>query len=200
MSYSPLTCDQSAKDGRPVFRCKGIVVNINNDQYLNSFLNCRLSDLEEVKLAKLFPSFGTITSENFFRSTYAVFSKVSAIPNVKPDFISADGSEYVYAVEGVFRKADHWGTLKYCSWGLNTPPTRFGCKKGAIEIGFCKWTDFIQKPLKLNPYKNKFKQSVDNYFSFTDTDGLVQINEQIFSRATIGDCPQYLAQNSTTHV
>ncbi len=58
-----------------------------------------------------------IHETNFWIATEAIFEKTSK-PEQIPNFISGEGSEYVYTPEGVIRTSNHWGKPNTCDWRL----------------------------------------------------------------------------------
>jgi hypothetical protein len=107
-----------------------------------------------------------ITSDNFYLNTVATWSPVPESQDPfkdmttigefqdKSNFLSPNGSAYIYTDQGVYRNSDHWGDgIASCDWYLPSfngrliKEKQFGKKlyKGKPTTAFCKWKDFFPR-------------------------------------------------------
>jgi len=110
-----------------------------------------------------------VNKDNFFLNTEAHFKDVTneMKKNVKFDFESSSGSQYLYTKQGVYRKSDHWGwNVASCDWTLDSG--NYGMehlygksnsdeylaikREKGEKIGYAKWTDFYIKTTGRLPY------------------------------------------------
>lgn len=81
------------------------------------------------------------TRFNFFKHTFAIFSKVLPPENfVKPHYISKHGSQYFFTNDGVYRFSNHWGRVGNCRWRLEG----IDFKQQTSYWGYCAWIDFYK--------------------------------------------------------
>jgi len=96
-----------------------------------------------------------IDKTNFHVASTGLWVEVAGVPNQTPDFASNSGSEYWFTADGVYRRADHWGTgIFCCHWHLkqgtntrlvpNTNPkyTAFNTVVNGVPapvVGYIKW-------------------------------------------------------------
>jgi len=90
-----------------------------------------------------------ISKDNFFTSTIAEFIPVNKnkVDLNEPDFESSYGSKYFYNKYGVYRYADHWGSVASCYWALKTPnkedeENRAAWASDTDILAFCEWSKF----------------------------------------------------------
>jgi hypothetical protein len=83
----------------------------------------------------------TYTKLNFHSYTFCIWKEVlfSEISNLKINYKSQSGSEYIFTAEGLYRISNHWGRVANCHWRL-IPLAEF--KNQHNIVGFAKWTDF----------------------------------------------------------
>lgn len=83
----------------------------------------------------------TYTKLNFHSHTFCIWKEVlfSEISDLKINYKSQSGSQYIFTDDGLYRISNHWGRVANCHWRL-IPLADF--KSQNIIIGFAKWTDF----------------------------------------------------------
>ena len=83
----------------------------------------------------------TYTKLNFHSYTFCIWNEVlfSEIRDLKINYKSQSGSEYIFTPEGLYRISNHWGRVAVCHWRL-IPLAQF--KNQNTIVGFAKWTDF----------------------------------------------------------
>ncbi|WP_291133009.1 hypothetical protein [Flavobacterium sp. UBA7682] len=83
----------------------------------------------------------TYTKLNFHSHTFCIWKEVpfSQIKDLKINYTSQSGSQYIFTIEGLYRISNHWGRVANCHWRL-IPLTEF--KNQNITVAFAHWTDF----------------------------------------------------------
>ncbi|MCF6128667.1 hypothetical protein L1S35_03230 [Flavobacterium sp. AS60] len=83
----------------------------------------------------------TYTKLNFHSYTFCIWKEVpfSDIKDLKINYKSQSGSEYIFTAEGLYRISNHWGRVANCHWRL-IPLADF--KNQNAIVGYAKWTDF----------------------------------------------------------
>lgn len=83
----------------------------------------------------------TYNKLNFHSYTFCVWKEVpfSEISDLKKNYKSQSGSEYIFTPEGLYRTSNHWGRVANCHWRL-IPLAQF--KNQNTIVGFANWTDF----------------------------------------------------------
>lgn len=103
-----------------------------------------------------------ISEANFFTASRAHFIFLSQLPaelhGKEWNFVSPDGSKYLYTKDGVYRESDHWFIVAMCYWSICPADPRIWLaphprhlahntirmpeQKIVSVLGFCKWSDF----------------------------------------------------------
>ncbi|NNT73149.1 hypothetical protein HKT18_13065 [Flavobacterium sp. IMCC34852] len=83
----------------------------------------------------------TYTKLNFHSHTFCIWKEVpfAEIKDLKINYTSQSGSQYIFTAEGLYRISNHWGRVANCHWRL-IPLTEF--KNQNITVAFAHWTDF----------------------------------------------------------
>ena len=83
----------------------------------------------------------TYSKLNFHSHTFCIWKEVlfSEISNLKINYKSQSGSEYIFTPEGLYRISNHWGRVANCHWRL-IPLAQF--KSQNTIVGFTNWTNF----------------------------------------------------------
>ena len=83
----------------------------------------------------------TYTKLNFHSHTFCIWKEVPffQIKDLKINYTSQSGSQYILTAEGLYRISNHWGRVANCHWRL-IPLTEF--KNQNITVAFAQWTDF----------------------------------------------------------
>ncbi|WP_333601038.1 hypothetical protein [Flavobacterium sp.] len=81
------------------------------------------------------------TRRNFHTRTFCIWNEVSfdAIKELKINYTSQSGSQYIFTENGLYRISNHWGRVADCHWRL-IPMTEF--KNQNNTVAFAKWIDF----------------------------------------------------------
>lgn len=61
------------------------------------------------------------------------------ISDLKINYKSQSGSEYIFTAKGLYRISNHWGRVANCHWRL-IPLAQY--KNQNTIVGFANWTDF----------------------------------------------------------
>ncbi|MDN3677124.1 hypothetical protein QWY90_07340 [Flavobacterium paronense] len=83
----------------------------------------------------------TYNKLNFHSYTFCIWKEVlfSEISDLKINYKSQSGSQYIFTAEGLYRISNHWGRVANCHWRL-IPLADF--KNQNTIVGFANWTDF----------------------------------------------------------
>ena len=78
---------------------------------------------------------------NFHKHTFCIWNEVpfTEIDNLKKNYKSQSGSEYIFTPEGLYRISNHWGRVANCHWRL-IPLVEF--KSQHNIVAFANWLDF----------------------------------------------------------
>ena len=81
------------------------------------------------------------TKLNFHSYTFCIWKEVpfSEISDLKLNYKSQSGSQYIFTAEGLYRISNHWGRVANCHWRL-IPLAQF--KSQHNIVGFANWNDF----------------------------------------------------------
>ena len=81
------------------------------------------------------------TKLNFHSYTFCIWKEVlhTEISDLKINYKSQSGSQYIFTSEGLYRISNHWGRVANCHWRL-IPLAEF--KSQHNIVGFAKWADF----------------------------------------------------------
>ncbi|MEO5777900.1 MAG: hypothetical protein ABIQ27_13430 [Flavobacterium sp.] len=81
------------------------------------------------------------TKLNFHSHTFCTWKEIlfSEISDLKINYKSQSGSEYIFTKEGLYRISNHWGRVANCHWRL-IPLGKF--KNQNTIVGFANWIDF----------------------------------------------------------
>ena len=107
----------------------------------------------------------TYNKLNFHSHTFCIWKEVliAEISDLKINYKSQSGSEYIFTAEGLYRISNHWGRVANCHWRL-IPLAQF--KNQNIIVGFANWTDFYSNDdtSKLFFIKVDFKTNEVNFY------------------------------------
>ncbi|MES2410012.1 MAG: hypothetical protein V4535_01070 [Bacteroidota bacterium] len=83
----------------------------------------------------------TYTKLSFHSHTFCIWKEIPfvEIRDLKINYKSQSGSEYIFTPEGLYRISNHWGRVANCHWRL-IPLAQF--KSQNTIVGFANWTDF----------------------------------------------------------
>ena len=78
---------------------------------------------------------------NFHKHTFCIWSEVQfvEVADLKINYTSKSGSQYIFTAEGLYRISNHWGRVANCHWRL-IPLDEF--KSQYNIVAFAKWSDF----------------------------------------------------------
>ena len=78
---------------------------------------------------------------NFHSYTFCIWKEVriEEVKDLKINFKSKSGSQYIFTSDGLYRISNHWGRVANCYWRLISL-TQF--KNQNTTIAYAKWTDF----------------------------------------------------------
>ena len=78
---------------------------------------------------------------NFHSHTFCIWNEVlfSEIIDLKINYKSQSGSEYIFTSDGLYRNSNHWGRVANCHWRL-IPLADF--KNQNTIVGFAHWRNF----------------------------------------------------------
>ena len=109
---------------------------------------------------------------NFHSHTFCIWKEVpfSVIQDLKINYTSQSGSQYIFTEDGLYRISNHWGRVANCHWRL-IPITEF--KNQNVTVAFTKWNDFYSNDdtsklffIKVDTVSQEVnffhKQSIDN--------------------------------------
>jgi len=107
----------------------------------------------------------TYTKLNFHSHTFCIWKEVpfAEIKELKINYTSQSGSQYIFTPEGLYRISNHWGRVANCHWRL-IPLTEF--KNQNITVAFAHWTDFYSNDdkSKLFYVKVNFETKEVNFY------------------------------------
>ena len=96
------------------------------------------------------------TWETFFDGTRADWRRVPAPPEREPDYVSAGGSRYWDAGDGVYRAADHWNeVVGGCCWLLD------GEVVSQEAVGYVPYARFKVGPARIAPLEEVGLPAID---------------------------------------
>ena len=83
----------------------------------------------------------TYSKYNFHSHTFCIWKEVpfADIKDLKINYTSQSGSQYIFSPEGLYRISNHWGRVANCHWRL-IPLNEF--KSQSTTVGFANWSDF----------------------------------------------------------
>lgn len=83
----------------------------------------------------------TYNKLNFHSYTFCIWKEVrfAEISDLKINYKSQSGSEYIFTTQGLYRISNHWGRVANCHWRL-IPLAQY--KNQNTIVGFANWTDF----------------------------------------------------------
>ncbi|MFY8010181.1 MAG: hypothetical protein ACOVNW_10780 [Flavobacterium sp.] len=83
----------------------------------------------------------TYARHNFHSHTFCIWKEVpfTAISELKVNYTSQSGSQYIFTATGLFRISNHWGRVANCHWRL-IPLAEF--KNQHTTVAYADWTDF----------------------------------------------------------
>lgn len=98
----------------------------------------------------------------------------SEIKDLKINYKSQSGSEYIFTAEGLYRISNHWGRVANCHWRL-IPLAQF--KNQNTIVGFAIWSDFYSNDdaSKLFFIKFDFEKLEVNFYHKLIADNLEKI-------------------------
>ena len=78
---------------------------------------------------------------NFHKHTFCIWSEVQfvEVADLKINYTSQSGSQYIFTAEGLYRISNHWGRVANCHWRL-IPLDEFKSQNNIVA--FAKWSDF----------------------------------------------------------
>lgn len=78
---------------------------------------------------------------NFHKHTFCIWKEVliAEITDLKINYTSQSGSQYIFTAKGLYRISNHWGRVANCHWRL-IPLADF--KSQHNIVAFANWTDF----------------------------------------------------------
>ena len=87
----------------------------------------------------------------------------SEIIDLKINYKSQSGSEYIFTSDGLYRNSNHWGRVANCHWRL-IPLTDF--KSQHTTVGFANWDNFYSNDdtSKLFFIKVDFESNEVNFY------------------------------------
>lgn len=107
----------------------------------------------------------TYNKLNFHSYTFCIWKEVlfSEISDLKKNYKSQSGSEYIFAAQGLYRISNHWGRVANCHWRL-IPLAQF--KNQNTIVGYAKWIDFYSNDdtSKLFFIKVDFEEKEVNFY------------------------------------
>jgi len=83
----------------------------------------------------------TYNKLNFHSYTFCIWKEVlfNEIVDLKINYQSQSGSQYIFTDQGLYRISNHWGRVANCHWRL-IPLAQF--KNQNTIVGYAKWVDF----------------------------------------------------------
>jgi len=136
---------------------------------------------------------------NFHSHTFCIWNEVEfeAIKNLKINYTSQSGSQYIFSIEGLYRISNHWGRVANCHWRL-IPLNEY--KSQNTTVAFAKWSNFYSNDdtsklffIKVdleNKQVNFFhKQSVDKseaviFRNAKETSKTIRIIKELFTETS----------------
>lgn len=83
----------------------------------------------------------TYARHNFHSHTFCIWTEVpfAAISEMKVNYTSQSGSQYIFTEDGLYRISNHWGRVANCHWRL-IPLAEF--KNQHTTVAYANWSDF----------------------------------------------------------
>lgn len=128
----------------------------------------------------------TYTRLNFHKYTFCIWKEVlpETIKDLRINYISQSGSQYIFTTDGLYRVSNHWGRVADCHWRL-VPLAEF--KNQNVTVAYANWADFYSNDdsSKLFFIKMDFDTDEVNFYhklSLEDSDGVVLRNAKETAR------------------
>ncbi len=118
---------------------------------------------------------------NFHSHTFCIWKEVpwSSIQDLKINYTSKSGSQYIFTSEGLYRISNHWGRVANCHWRL-IPILDF--KNQNQTVAYAKWEDF-------------YSNNDDSKLFYIKMDWEHQ-EVNFYHKDTIGDGPELVLRNA----